>query len=258
MKRSLPLAAAVTLSAAALAVPAGPALAAGHGHHHSTLHTVTRSTKAHAHAGKSQDKLVHQRRGIAHAVAAQVRQVAELLTLTPTTDQVSDTDRPALLAAFQADDDAVTAVQAGLADATTRQQLVGDLHQAVLIRSIAGQQFAVVAAVSTVRQEVSTSTASAQDLQAQVDAATAAGQDTTAADAALSDAEQQLAAATAEADDAAGQILAVTPDATRAQLNTAIDAAQTDLTAADADLATAGQDLLTVQQAIAVWSTPTP
>jgi hypothetical protein len=254
MKRSLPLAAAVTLSAAALAIPAGPALAAGHGHHHSTQH----ATKAHTHAGKAQAKLDHQRQGIAHAVAAQVRQIDGLLSLTNTTDQVSDTDRTALLAALQADHDAVTVVQASLADATTRRQLVGDLRQAVLVRSIARQQFAVAASVATVRQDVSTSTASAQDLQTQVDAATTAGQDTTAANAALSDAGQQLATATAEADDAVAQVLAVAPGATRDQLNAAVDAAEADLTAAGTALMTGGQDLLTVQQDIAAWGTVTP
>lgn len=255
MKRSLPLAAAATLSAAALALPAGPALAAGHGHHHGSH----RATKAHTHASKAQTKLDHQRQGIAHAVAAQVRQVDGLLTLTGTTDQVSDSDRTALLAALQADDDAVTAVQTSLADATTHRQLVGDLHQAVLVRSIARQQFAVVTSVATARAEMSTLTASAQDLQTQVDAATTAGQDTTAANTALSDARQQLATATAQADDAVTQLLGVAPDATREQLHAAVDAAEADLATAGTALTTAAQDLLTVQQDVAAWgSTVTP
>ena len=253
MKRSLPLLAVAALSAAALVVPASPALAAGHGHHGNHRSTT------HTHPAKGQPHTRdHQRKGIAHAVAAQVRQVDGLLALAGSSDQVSDTDRTALLGALQADDAAATALQATLADATTSRQLVSDLHQVSLVRSIARQQFAIVSAVAGVRDQVSTADATAQGLQAQVDAATLAGHDTSAAGAALADLTLQLATASSAADDAVGQVLGVAADATRSQRYTALDAADVDLTTAGTALTAAEQDLATVQQDLAAWTAPTP
>lgn len=254
MKPFLPLAAAAVLSAAALAVPAGSALAAGPGHGHHTLH---HATKTHGHTTHAQKKLDQQRRGIGHAVAGQVRQVAGMLRLAATSDEISDTDRAGLLTALAADGDAMAAVQASLAAATTHHELVAALHRAVLVRSIARQQFETMIAVATVRDQVSSLATTAGDLQTRVDAATAAGQDSTAVNATLRELTQQLATATTDADDAVAQILAMTPEASHGQLNAALDAAQTELAAAGEALTTAGQDLLAVQQDVAVWSTPT-
>ncbi len=196
------LAAAAVISAAALMVPAAPALAAGHGHGHGTGHQHTAT--AHGRAKQAHGHLAKQLRGADHAVANQLRQVNRMADLVANSTNVSDTDRAAVTSALQADVDALTTLQTQLDAVTSHHDVVAALHQGILIRAVARTQTTVAEEAGAVRAAAATAT------------------DSTAAGTATSDADAAVAA-----------VVALSPDSTRAQINQARATAEAAL--ADAD-----------------------
>jgi len=157
--------------------------------------------KAHSHTAKSHDGHSH---GASHVLANQLRQVKKMAAFANASDKVNDADRDAITGALQADADALTAVQSALADAPTHRDVVGAIHQGILVRAIARTQLTVALVANTVRD---------------------AG--ATAADSTVAD------AATSAADDAVATVVALTPDATRADLNEARHTAMAELRGAE-------------------------
>jgi hypothetical protein len=203
--RPLPLTAAAVLSAATLAVPVAPALAAGHGHGH---------VKTHAAHTASHDHLTQQERGASHALANQLRQVTRLADRAAASGRVSDVDRDAVGTALQADADALTALQDQLTTATTHHDLVDAIHQGILVRAVARTQFTVAAQAGHVRQQADALATTSPDLQTQADTAGA------------------------DADTAIAAVLALTTDSTRAEVNDARDTAEAALADAETALET--------------------
>ncbi|HEU5045086.1 MAG TPA: hypothetical protein VFT75_13225 [Nocardioidaceae bacterium] len=207
--RPLPLTAAAVLSAATLAVPVAPALAAGHGHGH---------VKTHAAHTASHDHLTQQERGASQALANQLRQVTRLADRAAASGRVSDVDRDAVGTALQADADALTALQDQLTTATTHHDLVDAVHQGILVRAVARTQFTVAAQAGHVRQQADALATTSPDLQTQADTAGA------------------------DADTAIAAVLALTTDSTRAEVNDARDAAEAALADAETALETTVDD----------------
>jgi hypothetical protein len=207
--RPLPLTAAAVLSAATLAVPVAPALAAGHGHGH---------VKTHAAHTASHDHLTQQERGASQALANQLRQVTRLADRAAASGRVSDVDRDAVGTALQADADALTALQDQLTTATTHHDLVDAIHQGILVRAVARTQFTVAAQAGHVRQQADALATTSPDLQTQADTAGA------------------------DADTAIAAVLALTTDSTRAEVNDARDAAEAALADAETALETTVDD----------------
>lgn len=207
--RPLPLTAAAVLSAATLAVPVAPALAAGHSHGH---------VKTHAAHTASHDHLTQQERGASQALANQLRQVTRLADRAAASGRVSDVDRDAVGTALQADADALTALQDQLTTATTHHDLVDAIHQGILVRAVARTQFTVAAQAGHVRQQADALATTSPDLQTQADTAGA------------------------DADTAIAAVLALTTDSTRAEVNDARDAAEAALADAETALETTVDD----------------
>jgi hypothetical protein len=207
--RPLPLTAAAVLSAATLAVPVAPALAAGHGHGH---------VKTHAAHTASHDHLTQQERGASQALANQLRQVTRLADRAAASGRVSDVDRDAVGTALQADADALTALQDQLTTATTHHDLVDAIHQGILVRAVARTQFTVAAQAGHVRQQADALATTSPDLQTQADTAGA------------------------DADTAIAAVLALTTDSTRAEVNDARDTAEAALADAETALETTVDD----------------
>lgn len=207
--RPLPLTAAAVLSAATLAVPVAPALAAGHGHGH---------VKTHAAHTASHDHLTQQERGASQALANQLRQVTRLADRAAASGRVSDVDRDAVGTALQADADALTALQDQLTTATTHHDLVDAVHQGILVRAVARTQFTVAAQAGHVRQQADALATTSPDLQTQADTAGA------------------------DADTAIAAVLALTTDSTRAEVNDARDTAEAALADAETALETTVDD----------------
>ena len=184
--RRLPLAAAAAASAAVLA-SAAPALAAGHAHEHGHAHGHEHTAQAHSHTPKANDNHPH---GASHVLANQLRQVNRMAEFASSSGKVNDADWDAVSGALQADVDALTAIQDGLADATTHRDAVAAIHHGILVRAVARTQVTVAVVANAVRDAAATATDS-----------TVAG------------------TATSAADDAVATVVALAPDATRAEIN---------------------------------------
>src|SRR5690349_20831685 len=90
------LAAAAVISAAALMLPAAPALAAGHGHGHATGHATGHQHTATTHGHAQNSHADHQLRGAEHAVANQLRQLTGMADRVAALNNVGDADLTAL------------------------------------------------------------------------------------------------------------------------------------------------------------------
>lgn len=206
------LAAAAVISAAALMLPAAPALAAGHGHGHANGHQHTATTHGHAQNSHAD----HQLRGAEHAVANQLRQLTGMTDRVAALNNVGDADLTALTGALQADVDALTALQSQLASATSHHDVVTALHQGILIRAVARTQTTVAEQADAVLAAAAGTTTT--------DPTTGT---TTTADTVSTDAEAAIAA-----------VVALDPDSSRAQIHQARQTAEAALSDAEAALGT--------------------
>jgi hypothetical protein len=256
---------AATAGALALA-PSAPALAAGHTHHgaahaHGSTHGQRQGTghgRAHASGhgnahGKNQstrDRLAGPRGAAGHVVRAQAARLARMLDTIASGDTLNADDQAALLAALQADLDALTTDVGAIAEATSVHELNAIKHAAVLTVTIAARQTSVTAGADAAEAQAAQRAATVTDLLVQIAIAADMGQPVAGAQAALDDAQTQLTTATSDAQDAIDDLLAVSPTASRSELNNACDAAaqalldaQDALASADADIATANAAL---------------
>lgn len=232
-----PKALATAASAALLAAAPVAALAA-------EAHPVTHHTAgAHGHAhAKNTDKLAGPRRGVTHAINAQLKGVTALVNRAGGLDIA---DAAALSTALTADQAAVQADLDGVAGAASRTDLHTLLSGAITTARVARLQYRVVVAADADAAQASTLSDALAALQGQISdqAITLSDADT----AALADAQTLLDGVTAQLPTVVTDVLAVSPTASRADLHAAVVAAGDALSSAEDALAQAGTDITTVQ-----------
>lgn len=248
-------------AAGALALgPSAAALAAGHSPHgggsghgttHGQRHTNGHSSTGHGKAHATHDRLAGPRKAAGNVLKAQTARLARMLATVAAGDTLTGDDQAALLAALQADREALLTDLGAIQEATNVHQLNAAKHAAVLTVTIAVQQVGIVADADAVLQQAAELAGTLGDLAEQVAMAADMGQPMGAAQAALEDAQGQLAAAAADAQAAIDGILGVSPTASRGDLNDASDAAAQALLDAQSALAAAAADVAVVNAVLA-------
>jgi hypothetical protein len=239
------LAACPALAGTAAAHPAGHRHATHrHVHTHTNTHRHGQSThgKAHEH-GKPADHLAGLRRGAGHAISAQLKVLRQLRTFA---DSLDLTDEGALLAALDADIDAVQADLDAVADAGSRADLHALMTAAITGHRLGGLQVEVVAEADAVGAEAASLTPTVEALVGQLSEQPG----NAAAQAALEEAMSLLGTVTAQVGNGdlgvIGFVLHISPTVGRAELHSdavnvhvALESISDMLAQAEADIATA-------------------
>jgi len=224
---------------------------------HSTGHrpAVAHGVKPARHHGKPADQLAGVRKGALHALAASTAAVQRIAASEQASTTLASTDK-ATLAAFDAA--ALTALSADVtaAGSATSPQALAALIQAgnrtVQAVKLAGD---VTSAAATDTAAITGLGADAAALKDQ-EASLPAGTDTSSVEVPLVDLAAQLSAAQAALSTASTAVLAVPAAPSAADLRTARDATESEMTAAQTALRSAATDLAAARAALAVLTPP--